>query len=114
MIKNLKALLPEELEYINLKYNFEILEDKYIVVSCNDYNRKTLHNANKSFILNTSIRHITITLDAINYWKNNFKENYTLMDVQNAINELILTYQDVSIKSLNKQLLRKNSKIKII
>ena len=111
---NLKALNKEELDYLNDKYTFELLENKYIVVHCKGYNRKVLHELDQSINLNTPIRRILINPETIRLWIENFKAEYSLLDVQNAINSLIITYQDVNLEDIKLQLLRGTTTIKTI
>ena len=117
MAKNLKALTDEELDYLRETYQFDVMGD-YLVVSCvvngQVYNRKTLHNKNESFNLTTKMRKITITPQAIEMWLEKYKDNYSLIEVQNAINTLIITYQPLNDEEMLNQLSRKGSKIKEI
>lgn len=113
MAKNLKALTDEELDYIRKAYIFDVY-DKYIVVSCSGYNRRTLHDIDKPFLLTTKARKITITVQAINMWLEKYKGKYSLVEVQNAINYLIVTYQPVNDEEIEKQLKCKSVRIQEI
>ena len=117
MAKNLKALTQEELDYIKDSYQFDVY-DKYIVVSCSVngtmYNRKTLHDIDKPFFLTTKVRKITITVQAINMWLEKYKDRYSLIEVQNAINFLIINYQPLTDEEMEKQLKRKGVRIQEI
>lgn len=118
MAKNLKALTDEELAYLQKTYKFELMGD-YIAVSCSTatgatYNRKTLHIVSEPFTLSTKVRKITITTQAINLWIDKYKDNYSLMEVQNAINLLIITYQDVTEQNIETQLKRGQAKIETL
>lgn len=111
MAKNLRALTDEELDFIDSNYVFEVLENKYIIVSFKGYNRKVLHDIDKPFLINTSVRKVNISIEAINYWLEDFKDNYSLIEVQNAINVLIVLYQPVNKEEIEKQLKRRTSKV---
>lgn len=117
MAKNLKALTDEELDYIRNSYQFDV-HDKYIVVMCSVngtmYNRKTLHDIDKPFSLTTKARKITISVQAINMWLEKYKDKYSLIEVQNAINYLIITYQPLTDEEMEKQLKRKSVRIQEI
>ena len=113
MAKNLKALTKSELDYLTEKYSFDIL-DNYIVVSCKGYDRKVLHDIDKAFSINTPVRKIQISELAIKMWRENFKANYNLLAVQNAISSLIVTYQDVSLEDVKKILVKGSSLITIV
>lgn len=111
---NTRALNSEELEFLNDRYSFELI-DEYIVTKVKGYDRKVLHDIDKSFVLNTPIRKITITEEAIKYWIHHFRKmGRTLLDVQNAINSLIVTYQDVSKNEVENALNNKIDEIKKI
>lgn len=115
MAKNLRALTDEELDFIDSNYKFETLEGtdgkKYIIVSFNGYDRRVLHDFDKPFLINTSVRKVNISTDAINYWYDVFKDKYSLIEVQNAINVLIVLYQPVNEEEILKQLERRTSKV---
>lgn len=88
---------------------------KYIVVTTKTYNsRKVLHNINEPFLISTSMRKISFSKEAINYWINDFKDEYSLIEVQNAISVLTITYQPVNIDEIRNQLKRKTSKVAVV
>lgn len=103
MKNNARVLTEEELKFFNDKYSFEIRDD-LVFVKTSNFNRLTVHKAVKGFSLSTSIRKLTISSDAINAWNEHFREKYSLIDVQNAINKLIVMYQVPSIDDLKKLL----------
>lgn len=112
MAKNIRALTDEELEFIKNKYNFELVGD-FICVSTNGYDRKVLHSIDKPFSIN-SIRKVTISKPAIDAWINKFRAmGYSLVEVQNAMSVLIVTWQDITDEEVENQLARKTSKIKV-
>ena len=110
MAKNLRALTDSELRYMLDKYSFDVFEDKYIVVKC--LSRKTLHEIGKQFALSTPIRKVAISPLAIKMWLEQFRSEYSLIEVQNAISVLIITYQSVSPETVLKQMKRKSIEIK--
>lgn len=105
MARNVKALNDLELHYIKTKYSFELQGD-YIYVSYTEYNRKVVHSINENFILSTKVRKVTVTKDAIEQWIKYYKDDYSLIEVQNAINILIVTYQPVNKENIDLQLTR--------
>ena len=112
---NTKLLTEEQKRFINDKYMFKFEEDKIVVISgirC----RHTYHDSNKPFILNVKgIRVIHFTMDAIQIWKDLYKDYpFTLIDVQQAANKLILTYQKVTKEAVLKILKGNDVKIKNI
>ena len=111
---NTRALSQAEIEYLNDRYSFELIGD-YIITKVKGYDRKVLHDIDKSFVLNTPIRKISISKEAIDLWMNFFRlDGYTLIDVQNAISSLIVTYQDVTEPDVKSILDRKVKEIKKI
>lgn len=100
---NVKIITPDELAYLNSRYEFEIM-GKNILVKIKNYNRVTAHPLNKSFSLNTKVRKVTITAEVIKVWHESFKDRYSLFDVQNAVNILIATYQLPSVEEILRQL----------
>lgn len=116
MAKNLRALTDEELEYVNQEYIFDLIKDstgkQQIIVSTRSYpNRKTLHDVNNKFIISTKQRKVTISKEAIQLWINEYRPEYSLIEVQNAISTLIVTYQGLGKKVIDEQLERKSSRI---
>lgn len=114
MIGNIKVLSDSELAYLKEKYVFgkAIVEDKiYVVVKCKDYNRMVLHDSAKKFTINTPIKRITISKEAIYLWKTELFD-YSLIEIQNAINSLVVTYQDLTINDIKEQIKNNNLKIK--
>lgn len=90
-------------------------DSKYISVTTKNCVRRTvLHNINESFLVSTPIRKISFSKEAINYWINDFRDKYTLADVQNAISVLTITYQKVDKNEIKKQLERKTSKVAVL
>ena len=111
-LKNVRILDDKELEFLVGKYIFEFqegLSKNYIVVTTSNYARKVLHEADKSFTINTQIKRITINPQAIEFWKElDFK--YNLIEVQNALNILSISYQEITRYSIL-EAIRKNYKI---
>jgi len=113
MAKNLKALTEEELDYMKDKYSFKLFED-YIVVSCKGYNRTTLHDIHSPFEIRSPIRKIKISTQAIDLWIKKYQNLCSLVEVQNAISTLIVTYQEVNDENIDTCIKRTTSKIKEI
>ena len=115
MIYSYKVLSDEELDYLIDRYSFGtavVDQNTYIVVKCKDYNRMVLHDATRKFTINSPIKRLTISKEAISLWLNNYKDKYSLIEVQNALSTLIITYQDLTLDDISKQLERKTVKIK--
>ena len=88
---NIKLLTDRQLTELNEKYNFSIDGDN-VVVDIKNYNRHTKHPITDSFFINSKIRKITLSPEAISIWIELTQDRlrYTLFDVQNAINKLYL------------------------
>ena len=114
MIANIKILSDDELNYLIDRYTFGVAtvgDDVYVVVKCNGYNRMILHDAKKKFTINSPVKRITISKEAINLWLT-YLSDYSLIAVQNAINSLIVTYQELELKDIKAQLDNNILKIK--
>ena len=105
-----KPITYSEFEFINGKYKFELMGD-YVVVHTMDSTRATLHRKDKSFILNTALRKLTISKRAMALWEEYFNPEFTLLEVQYAINSLVVTYQDVTVDDVLNILERGNTKV---
>ena len=105
-----KPITYSEFEFINGKYKFELMGD-YVVVHTMDSARATLHRKDKSFILNTALRKLTISKRAMALWEEYFNPEFTLLEVQYAINSLVVTYQDVTVDDVLNILERGNTKV---
>ena len=110
---NIKVISSSEMEYLNSRYSFSI-EGNQILVKIKNYNRVTAHPANASFSLNTKVRKLDITPEAVKLWNDSFKDKHSLFEVQNAINILISTYQTPSFEEVAEQLKRGTAEIKTI
>jgi len=97
--RNIKVLSQEELDYLNSIYTFEY-EDNMVAVMCK--NRIAIHNADQKFTISTPISKITLTLDAIEYWKRQRHNHvsYSLFDIQNTMNLLKVIYQEVNYENV--------------
>ncbi len=107
---NIKALTNDELKFINDRYEFK-LTDYGILVIANG--RRTLHDIDKSFslLLPLERRRIKITKTAIDLWCEKYMNKYTLIEVQNAINTLAVTFQSIAEYTIDEQLKVNHSKL---
>ena len=113
MRNNVKLLTERQLEKFNEKYQFALDEDDNIVATLSNYGRVTKHDSKKGFSINSDIRKITFSTEAIEFWKELKKEtNYSLVDVQQAYNILTLSYEIPTIDSI--KCLIKSGRIKLL
>ena len=97
---NVKLLTATQLDKLNDKYEF-FVEDNDIVVKMRHYNRSTKHPLDKSFFINSKIRKISFSLDAINLWlKLKDETKYTLLDIQQAVNSAYVLYIEINEKNI--------------
>lgn len=109
---NIKLLTDDELEYFKSKYYFELDGDD-VVVKLTNRDKFTRHNRYQSFSINCKeLRKITFTADAIDIWSKLMDTTpYTLVDVQQALNMLLLTYQEITLDSVLRVLIKGHVKI---
>lgn len=107
---NIKLLTARQLDFFNDKYVIEC-DDENVYVTFKYYKRRTPHPINKPFDINSEVRKISFTVEAISLWRK-MKDKYTLFDVQQAVNICHVTYQDVNESNVRKALKSPLYKIK--
>lgn len=100
---NVKLLTAEQLKALKEKYIFEV-DGENVIVSVKDYNRKTRHKMTERFHINSKIRKIIFTPEAIKLWVEIGVERYSLLDIQQAVNKLYVVYQPLTIENVKKLL----------
>lgn len=109
---NVKLLTDQQRIDLKSEYYFEH-EDGFILVKLYHYGRVTKHPDDKPFHINSPIRKVCFSMDAIDIWKELYKDEKTrmsLIDVQQAVNSLYVTYQPISLESV-KQFLQHSNKV---
>lgn len=112
---NIHLLTITDLKRLSDRYLFSLdKEEKNILVKTKDSNRITSHDITKPFRINIlGERVIVFSMDAIEIWKELYKEHkYSLLYVQNAVNKLLITFQKVNKENVLDILLGKDIKIK--
>lgn len=103
---NIKLLTKKELSNLKNLYYFKLDDSKQNILVGNNYMRRiTPHPINKGFGLNSKVRVIKISKEAISIWMG-LKE-YNLFEIQQAINILKMLFQEIDTTSV-KKLLDKN------
>ena len=103
---NIKLLTKKELSNLKNLYYFKLDDSKQNIIVGNNYMKRiTPHPINKGFGLNSKVRVIKISKEAISIWME-LKE-YNLFEIQQAINILKMLFQEVDATSV-KKLLDKN------
>lgn len=105
MAGNLKAFDTGELKFFLDRYDITAV-DGGVLVSCKGMNRKILHSYDEGFPLSTKIKKINITVEAMETWREKYQGKYSLIEVQNAINTLIITYQKPDASLIDSELKR--------
>lgn len=113
---NIKLLTHEQLRQFNSKYTIWIADNE-ICVSTINYAKVTKHPIDAPFHINAkNIRKIQFSIEAIDIWKkfcSSYKDNiFTLFDVQQAVNSLIIMYQKPTFENVKTLLERDTTKIK--
>ena len=109
---NLSILSKDDLKYLNDTYEITIDDNQSMLfVKPKHYDRTVCHPTNRNFAINSKVKKVTITVEAIEIWKKHFKE-YSLFDVQNAINTLIIMYQHPEETNVLEQLKKTDNRIK--
>ena len=101
-----RLLTEDELNYFNHIYSFDVVGN-FIQVKVKNFNRITSHPIDHSFSIRmTTSRRLNICKEAIQMWIEKFKDSkkYSLIDVQNAINALKLSYQTLRYEDVLSQL----------
>lgn len=101
---NIKLLTKDERQFFHDNYSFE-LQGNFILVKFKNYGRVVAHPINKQFSIVSKVRKITISVEAITLWIEKFKDSkYTVVDIQNAMNALIIGYQPTAYDEVKNQL----------
>lgn len=101
---NIKLLTKDERKFFHDNYTFEH-QGNCILVKFKDYGRVVAHPIDKSFNIVSRVRKITISTNAISLWIEKFKDTkYSVVDIQNAINALIIGYQHTEYEEVKTQL----------
>lgn len=106
---NIRVLTKAERSSLNKRYTF-ILDENNVHVKVSNYKRITAHRLDENINISCSTRRITLTAFAISIWAKKYVDKYSLIDVQNAINYLKVSYQEVNEDSIEKALISINQK----
>lgn len=95
---NIKLLTEEQLVKLDYQYMFDYNEkNRQVVVKCRNYFKDTPHSIDEPFSVNSKIRKVTFTPEAMAIWIELRKEHkVNLLCVQQAVNMLQITFRDVS------------------
>lgn len=97
---NIKLLTKDERQYLNENYIF-VVKDDLLLVKVKDFARTTSHDINHNFFIKSKVRKLTIITDAMKMWIKYFIDSkWTLIDVQNAVNSLIISYQEINFENV--------------
>ncbi len=112
---NVKLISTDDLTAMKEKYEFELdSSGKSILVRTNTTSRLTYHNSDEPFRINiVGKRVVVFSVDAINIWKELYpKYNYSLLEIQNVVNKLYITFQEITTENVLKLLSEEDTKTK--
>jgi len=111
MAKNgVKILSKDDLDFLKRKYNIDVGKD-FLTIKTNNFNRMTYHKFTDRIIFIAQDRRLFVSPEAIKIWIDNFKDKYSLFEVQNSINLAYSLCQDVNLDVITKILKRGTEKI---
>lgn len=96
-----KIFTHDELDFWNSRYKIWIADNRIFKQSTKN-SQTTAHPIDKSFLLATPTKHVTITLEDIKWWKDYFYDVYSLVEVHYAISVLKNTYQPITVGNIEK------------
>ena len=105
---NFSVLDSTQLDVFNNRFVFKQVDDG-VLVTTRDYNRTVFHGFSDSFpaIAKIDDRKITlrITPKAMEIWRRpDVQQNHSLVDVQNVINSILVSSQQISDEDILKKL----------
>jgi len=101
---NIKLLTKDERQFFKDNYIFTVKDD-VVLIQFKGYGRIIAHSTNEDFSIASKVRKIKISKEAIHLWQTKFKDmGYNLVDVQNAMNALIISYQAIDEQDVKNQL----------
>ena len=104
--RHTKLLLSHELIELKNKYSIKLINDN-VLVAVNTRNQTTIHKLGKKFNLRVNDRKFTISEQALDLWSNDLNL-YNLIDIQHAINTLLINRQETSYENIKKLLKKVN------
>lgn len=109
---NIKLLTREQLEAFKERYEF-ISDTTSVVVKVNGYKRETRHPKNQPFHINAkNIRKLIFNVNAITIWDELGPRKYNLVEIQNAVNALTISYQHITTKNVLQMLVKINERMR--
>lgn len=101
---NIKVLTTNERLYLNRRYSFSV-DGNSIFVKVNDFKRVTAHPIGEKINLRSSVRQrLVLSNEALTLWREMYIGKRSPIDIQNAINFLKVSYQEVTNEAIEKAL----------
>jgi len=110
MPKHTVILTKDELKEFN-SYSVET-RNRNLYITPSNWNRTTVHPMNKDFIVQSKSRKIILHTYSMKIWSKYFKNEYSVFDIENAINTLTILYQDITNENIVKILQKENLQIR--
>lgn len=103
--RNIKVKSEEEIKSLDDKY--EVIDcETYVVISVKTKNLKLAYSVKENFDVNIEINNknlkMRITSNTIKYWQRH--KEYSLFKVQNVINYLISSHQEVNEENIEREI----------
>lgn len=109
---NARVLTNDEYKFYKDKYSFIVFDNK-VAVKIKDYNRITLHDVNETFSINAKpYRKLSFRPESMKIWIE-LECKYNLIDVQQAVSKLYITFQKVNKDNVISILNGNDIKIKV-
>lgn len=114
---NAKVMDAHMLAQLNEKFviTYDAAID-YAIVATTNFKKRTLHSCKHPFAINCKKprRKFTLSVTAMDFWKEllNETKEYSLIDVQNAITILQVTYRDISLDNIKNTIITHRASLK--
>lgn len=112
---HIRLMTEEQIALFEKEYWFDYDADNdEIIVHLYMMNRTTKHPGSESFSINSKIRKLTFSVEAIEIWKRLLDTTFktTLFRVQQAVNIATVTYQPIELGVIKRLILDPNVRIK--
>lgn len=96
---NIKVLTKQERLYFLERYKFT-KEGNTVFVQINNYRKVTAHKIEDGININSKVRRLKLSSEALKYWATYFENKYSPVEVQNAMNFLTISYKEINAASI--------------
>ena len=100
---NIKLLSRSDRFYLNQRYSFSVNGD-YVLVKVSTCRKVTPYKKLTPIKIVTKVRVITISVKALTLWERAYIGRYSPIDIQNAINALVISSREASDEAIAEML----------